>query len=85
METVEYEFIRLESLPPDPARRTLRYRLLARHVDYPVGMLGTIEWYDAWDQYCFFPAKGTVWLDGGLADIQDFLAKLAEERKEVPR
>lgn len=40
--------------------------------------IGEIKWYGRWRQYCFFPDEATVWSDGCLADVRDFLAKLKE-------
>ena len=37
--------------------------------------LGTIQWYLAWRQYCFFPTNA-VFNAGCLADIQDFIGQL---------
>ena len=45
--------------------------------------LGRIFWYAPWRQYCFFPVSETVWSRGCLQQIQDFINKLMEERKNA--
>ena len=47
------------------------------------GRLGCVKWYAPWRRYCFFvDFPGIVFDAGCLADIQDFINKLMEERKE---
>ncbi len=45
--------------------------------------LGTIKWFGSWRQYCFFPNEGTVFNQGCMQDIQDFMQKLMSDRKKV--
>jgi hypothetical protein len=45
-------------------------------------MLGRISWYNAWRQYTFSPSTNTIWNKDCLKDIQEFLIKLMQERKE---
>jgi len=40
------------------------------------GILGTIEWYGPWRQYCFFPVSTTVFNVSCLSDINDFIRQL---------
>ncbi len=43
-------------------------------------LLGTIEWYGAWRQYCFFPNSLTVWNTGCLNDVCSFIKVKMQER-----
>ena len=43
--------------------------------------LGVIKWYSSWRQYCFFPAKETIFNKDCMKDIIDFINKLMEARK----
>ncbi|MDR2597267.1 MAG: hypothetical protein LBC76_08115 [Treponema sp.] len=48
------------------------------------GLLGVVKWYAPWRRYCLFiDLPGLVFDAGCLADIQDFINKLMEERKEA--
>jgi hypothetical protein len=38
--------------------------------------IGLIKWYRAWRQYCFFPYINTVFHDGCLEEIRNFLSEL---------
>ena len=42
--------------------------------------LGTIEWYGAWRQYCFFPIPHTVFNKDCLDDIKEFIQNLMDKR-----
>ncbi len=44
--------------------------------------LGTIEWYEPWRQFCFFPQRfsETVWSADCLSDLQDAI-RWAEGRR----
>jgi len=47
------------------------------------GGLGFIKWYAPWRKFCFFADfPGIVFDAGCLADIQDFINTLMEERRE---
>jgi len=47
------------------------------------GLLGLVKWYAPWRKYCLFiDLPGLVFDAGCLADIQDFINKLMEERKQ---
>jgi len=43
--------------------------------------IGTIEWQGLW-KFCFYPERGTAWKRDHLNDIQSFMAKLTNERKQ---
>jgi len=44
--------------------------------------LGTIQWYGAWRQYCFFPIPHTIFNIGCMEYIIKFIQKLMEEKKK---
>lgn len=45
-------------------------------------ILGIVKWYGPWRQYCFHTIFGVVFNKQCLADIQDFLEKIKDERNE---
>lgn len=49
-------------------------------------LLGGVAWYGPWRQYVFEPEDGTVFNDGCLTDIADFLAEMtAAHRRRASR
>ena len=48
-------------------------------------VLGEIKWYAQWRQYCFFPEDDCVFSKGCMNDINDFIAKLMNLRKQDNR
>jgi len=44
-------------------------------------VIGMIEWYGPWRQYCFFPEFDTVWNMTCLNDINELIQKLMKDRK----
>ena len=44
-------------------------------------IIGYIEWYPSWRQYCFFPEFDTVWNMVCLNDVQEVIQKLMKDRK----
>lgn len=46
-------------------------------------LLGCVEWYAPWRQFCWHPTATTVWSDDCLADIRDCLAKVQEEHERI--
>jgi hypothetical protein len=42
-------------------------------------LLGFIYYYKNWKQYIFYPDMDTVWNDGCLKDVINFLAKVNNE------
>lgn len=45
------------------------------------GSLGTIRWYGAWRQYCFYPDTNCIFSVGCLQDIINFINKVKSERR----
>lgn len=46
-------------------------------------LIGTIKWYGRWRQYSFFPDKDTVWNEGCIKDLQNFIRQITIEHKEA--
>lgn len=46
-------------------------------------LLGTIKWYGAWRQYCFFSEPDIVFSSGCLEDIQNHIRQLMDERSVI--
>jgi len=47
-------------------------------------VLGYVKWYAPWRRYCFFiNLAGLIFDAGCLADIQDFINNLMEERRKA--
>ncbi len=47
-----------------------------------VPILGYIEWYGAWRQYCFYPKGDTIFNMDCMQYIIDYIKELMEARKE---
>jgi len=67
-----YKFFTVQCLPTEPGRKTPRYAILNNRSG---NLLGIIEWYGPWRQFCFFPEAGTVWSNGCLAGVQDAIKR----------
>lgn len=46
-------------------------------------LLGFIRWHGAWRKYCFFPASNTVFDNGCMKEIIEFIDEQMLERKSV--
>lgn len=68
-------YIRFEQAP-SLGRKTVVYRVMSVHRGT---QLGIICWHGPWRQYVFWPAEGTYWSVGCLADVQEFIAGLMAE------
>lgn len=44
-------------------------------------LLGTVKWYGAWRQYCYF-TNDSIYHGGCLQDIAHFIKQLMDERKQ---
>jgi len=66
-------------LPLKPGRKTVEYAVLSINSGE---CLGSIKWYGAWRQFCFYPEPFTIWNHGCLDDIRDFLLSLKKIRAE---
>lgn len=45
--------------------------------------LGSVHWYGAWRQYCFFPIQQTVFERQCLRDIADFCESETKKHREA--
>lgn len=71
----EYVKFRLNDRKP----RTNVYDVLSINGDM---VLGTIQWYAPWRQYCIYPDEETLWSIGCLQQIRLFIGKMMVEQKE---
>ncbi len=76
----EYEYFRVFATSLRPGRKTHKYEVLNRRRRT---LIGVIQWYGPWRQFCFFPERGTVWSAGCLADMQDAIAKVKEHHQQA--
>lgn len=60
------------------SKKTKRWSVANKESGY---LLGFVEWYSAWRQYCFMPTSLTVFSKGCLNDISDFLKEIKNVRK----
>jgi len=81
MKSITYSYIVIEPYEPPAVGERQEYVVRARRSRT---VIASIAWYAAWGQYCFFPDEGTAWSAGCMADVQDFIARLAREAKETP-
>lgn len=47
--------------------------------------IGTIQWYDEWRKYCFYPDDGTVWETECLKEVIDYIKELMKYIKDSRR
>ena len=52
------------------------YRVFNKHDDV---FLGSVEWFEKWKQYVFYPASNTVFHDGCMNKISSVLTQLTKE------
>ena len=45
--------------------------------------LGYIKWFARWRQYCFFPYEGTVFNRTCMKDVEEFISREMEARKNA--
>jgi len=67
----EYQYIRMVKTADKP--KTSVWRILSISGDVPIG---TIRWHPPRRQYCFFPYDLTVFSNGCLEDICNFIKEL---------
>ncbi len=70
-------FVKFEVIEEKP--KTKVYSVTKTHGG---DFLGTVKWWGAWRQYCFFPDPDTLYSDGCLQAIVDFIKQLMGERKK---
>lgn len=64
------EYLKFIEIPT--GQKTKRWKIFSKSSG---DWLGSIKWYGAWRQYCFFTDTDnlTIWNKGCLADIQKFI------------
>lgn len=72
-----YQYIHFKILEEKPA--TQIWEIYNNKTNFP---LGVIKWACSWRRYCFFPYTPTVFSDGCLYDIIDFIKQLMDARKK---
>jgi len=75
----EYKYIQFDLVEQDETKKTQAYTV--RNISLQI-ILGYIKRYGAWRQYCFFPMIGTIYGEGCLKDVADFVKQLMEDRKK---
>ena len=74
----EYKYIHFRKIEQKP--KTAVYQCINTNHD---DLLGIVEWYPPWRQYCFAPEYRCVFNNGCLRDIINFIGQLDEERKKL--
>lgn len=74
MEDVKSKYIIIEEI----ASKTKTKRFVIRN-NNSQQIIGTVNWYGAWRQYCFSPAYQTIWNNDCLNIIKEFLDNLKKE------
>ena len=59
--------------------KTKRFEVISKNHGF---ILGRILWYGAWRCYVFHPQTETIYNKDCLKDVQDFLNKLMDDRKQ---
>ena len=74
----EYEHFWITKLRKSAICKT---EVFSIHNNKSFALLGTIKWYGAWRQYCFYPEQNTVWSNSCLEHIREFIKEEMEKRK----
>ena len=74
---LEYNYISMSLSGTKP--KTQIYDVFAKGNE---SLLGIIQWYAPWRQYCFFPSEECVFSKGCLNDINHFIEQLMQTRKQ---
>lgn len=75
------EYLSVRKSPADPKRRTFRWTVLTNHGD----VLGAVQWFPRWRQYCFDPREMTTFNAGCLRDLAVFLDCINCKRREAAK
>ncbi len=70
----QYEFIEFLEVAPRPKTKVWKC-ISTKHR----ALLGIVQWYGAWRQYCFFPFESTIFNKQCLTDIAEFLSNVNTE------
>lgn len=66
----EYEYITIDLHGKSSTGKTSAWHVHNKGGGY---FLGEIKWHGRWRQYAFFPKEATLYSEGCLVDIADFL------------
>ena len=78
---MSYKYIEFRII--EKKSKTNVYECLNKNGGYGIG---TIKWYPAWRQYVYTPYEDTVYSQGCLNDISDFIGKIKRlEPQEAKR
>lgn len=80
--TSKPEYIRFEEIESLPYAKTHVWKILS--VSHG-GELGRVSWYNRWRQYVFFPNSGTLYNQGCLLEIRDFVQKATHDHREAQK
>ena len=78
----DFKYFTVELLPRGraPKRKTRIFQIRSKSQGVE---LGIIKWESGWRQYVFHPNTLTIWSDGCLQDVKEFLALLRTDRKSL--
>lgn len=81
MVKTRYEYIQFDLAVQDDKKKTQTYAV--RNIKSQI-VLGFVAWHCGWRQYCFGPIiiEETIYSEGCLKDIADFIRQLMDERKK---
>lgn len=78
MPELESQYLSFETEPPKPPRKTTITYVVSKSSG---GLLAEIRWHAPWRQYCAFFTGGTIFNWTCLAEINDYISLLMDERK----
>lgn len=70
------KYLRFRELP-NPGRKT---KIIVVNSSRSGERLAAIQWYGPWRQYTLWPEPDTIWNDGCLRDVLEYMNGLKEER-----
>ncbi len=70
-----YEFIEFLEFAAKPKTKVWQCVSTKKHR----AVLGGVQWYGPWRQYCFFPSNDTIFNEQCLDDIAEFLHNVNTE------
>ena len=76
---MESKYLWFNKQPKKPERKTDLFEVRSK---LSGSILGYVHWYSQWRRYVFSPSSATIFDANCLADIQDFIKKLMQERRK---
>jgi len=74
----ETKYLRFTKLERPPNKKTDTIIIESKSGGY---ILGRIQWFGRWRQYCFFAYNETIWNSGCLEDVNEVINELKEQKK----